>query len=310
MTSEIVVSSGAFNHCSSICQHGTGYFLAYYSGSNECSDDQSVYLTYIKDHNRLDTIKIGDGTGNPVLWESEHNTVIMLYSKFEDSGPITRLADRWKYCSLWVQTFSFANEKIYWTSIPYKISNGNDNLLGRCKPIKSSKDGLTYLPLYNELSRHNVIYTGKFYDYSMKCSFGYDMIQPTIWEQFGGMHSLSRNFTGDGRQQPLYVTLRYSHTDQNGIWTTPIPTTINNNNSSLQVFSHKADYYIIYNNTVSNTRRLLTLGKLNDDLTVDTKAVISGSYGAYPSYCTMGDKIYISYTNEHRQITVTTIDDI
>ena len=95
------ISASSFNHCSTVCPHHDGALVAWYSGSGECRDDQSVHVVFIdKLNNQFEPIRIGDCTGNPVLW-AQGNEAVLLWSKFEDTGDVRRIVDRWKYCSLW-----------------------------------------------------------------------------------------------------------------------------------------------------------------------------------------------------------------
>src|SRR5262245_36947564 len=95
------LAASTFNHCSSICPFREGTLLAWYSGEEECYDDQSVYLLFIGKTGASSPLRLGDKTGNPVLWR-DGERAFLLWSRFEDYGELKTLVDRWKYCSVWL----------------------------------------------------------------------------------------------------------------------------------------------------------------------------------------------------------------
>lgn len=290
------LSSGYFNHCSSICHFADGYFVAHYAGLNECSEDQSVFLTFVRHRTAIDTIKIGSGTGNPVIW-NEQDAIVMLYSRFEDSNTIKCLVDRWKYCSLWVQKFSFMHNKIYWSSLPVKLSDASQHLLGRCRPVNF--DGHLVLPLYDEVNRSNVLYqVDLFPSFKPLATYGHQMIQPTLWSSGGMLHSLSRNFN---------QTVQFAHYNQSADgsrWSDSKESSIYNTNNSCHAFTFNSINYLIWNDHPSYDRRNLSIGIINDDLTITKVAVLDKKYGSYPSVSTKDDEAIISYTTSARTIAV------
>lgn len=292
----ISLSSDNFNHCSSVSYVGEGYCVAYYAGRTECHQSQSVYLSYVKNGHLVDTIKIGDNTGNPVIW-CEQDTVVLLYSKFEDDGPIDRLSDRWKYCSLWLQSFGFVNNKIYWLTIPINLSTQR-HLLGRCKPIVHRNNLL--LPLYDELNRNCVLYGGR--NLSYISTYGVDMIQPTIWKSNDILNSLGRNFHSDHK-------VARHHSSPDGItWGDENMTNIPNINNSICVTSCDKGQIIVYNKINTHHRRDLRLGVLTNDFTIVNDKSLNLHYGSYPSADIRDGKAIISYTTGEGKISVTEYD--
>ena len=158
---EVSQSHSLFHHCSTVCPYKDGVVLAFYSGTGECQDDQGVYVTYFKNNNYADLLKIGDKTGNPVLFSSA-NHCFLIWSKFEDTGPLRSIVDRWKHCSLWIQKIDVA-DGITLVGQPHQISSPQDHLLGRCLPICIANQALYQqtqhtsdylLPLYDEVARN------------------------------------------------------------------------------------------------------------------------------------------------------------
>lgn len=299
------LTSGNFNHCSSVCHFNDGIMVAYYAGDNECADNQNVYLTFIRHQKEIDKIRMGNGTGNPVLW-IEQNTIVMLYSKFEEGMYHDRLADKWKDCSLWVQAFTFSNDKIYFSSIPHRISSSDCHLLGRCKPLisRNSEDSTDsiILPLYDELLRCNVIYKGMFPTYKRLASYGTDMIQPTLWATDGVIHSASRNFNKTNKYS------RHNSSTDSLAWSSEKDLNIYNRNSSLHAFTFDDRHFMIWNDTVSFDRSNLCIGEIGNDLSVIKIESLDRLYGSYPSVSVNNESIVITYTAHDRSIRITSID--
>lgn len=298
------LTSGDFNHCSSVCHFSDGIMVAYYAGDNECADNQNVYLTFIRHQKEIDKIRMGNGTGNPVLW-IEQNTIVMLYSKFEEGIHHDRLADKWKYCSLWVQTFAFNNDKIYFSSIPHRITSGDCHLLGRCKPLiyhnTDDSNDIATLPLYDESLRCNVIYQGMFPTYKRIASYGIDMIQPTLWSYNGVIHSASRNFNKTNRYS------RHNSSTDSLAWSSETDLNIYNRNSSLHAFTFDDRHFMIWNDTSSFDRSNLCIGEIDRDLSVIKIESLDRLYGSYPSVSVNDESIIITYTAHDRSIRITSI---
>lgn len=289
-TTEIFASS--FNHCSTVCPHQDGVLIAWYSGINECHDDQSVYLIFINQNNRSDIVRIGDKTGNPILWKSG-GEIFILWSKFEDDGVINRLADRWKYCSLWVQKIEIQDKPIL-VGKPTCVMGSANNLLGRCPAIHYK--GKVLLPLYDEVEGTCVIVDDS--NFTELSKFGSDIIQPTIWTKYNKLHSLGRNFRTHRNKA------QHTQSSDGVIWQQPIDTDIFNVNNSLCVVNWRNSEAIVWNDTTSRYRDKLTLGLLKNYncLEVIPVSVIGERYGAYPFCAVDGDRIHITFTNIRKRI--------
>lgn len=292
MDKAIEIFAASFNHCSTICSHQDGVLIAWYSGSNECHDDQSVHIIFISPSKRSDIIRIGDRTGNPVLW-NHNNTTTLLWSKFEDDGPINRTVDRWKYCSLWTQTIEMQNKPIL-KNRPECVIQSDKHLLGRCPPI--IKNGQVILPLYDELEGNCVIADGSTFNELSR--FGVGMIQPTIWAKHNKIHSISRNFRT--KKKHAY----YSSSADGTLWEEPQHTKISNVNNSVCVANWNRATAIIWNNTFLPYRNLLTLGLLNNQqpLSAVPISVLGERYGAYPYCAVINNKLHITFTNSSKKI--------
>lgn len=293
---------GNFNHCSSMCKLNNGILLAWYSGSSECSDDQSVNVVYINEYGETSNpLIISNNTGNPVLFHDE--TPVLLYSKFEDSESfrIRRLSDRWKTCSLWLQRIIVKNNKIIVIGDKKQLACPDQHLLGRCSPIQFN--GNILLPLYDEVERKCVIFSGKDLKYSEIARYGDDIIQPTIWTNGNKLSSLSRNFIN--RSGKILNNYAFLHESSDGkSWSEPIVTKLPNFNSSVQVTKWKDINVVLWNDTIHPVRNNLTLGILSNDSTdVERIAIIDAVHGSYPAICIDNqDKLHLSFTNASRRI--------
>lgn len=309
----LVSTSFKFNHCSTVCPYHNGVLLAWYSGTGECCDDQSVYIIFIDGLQQSEPLRIGDCTGNPVLIPAKDGGAIILWSKFEDKsyapmGKILRLADRWKYCSLWVQRVAVENGKVHLQEKPKRIAGPEQHLLGRCNPL--IHNGSVLLPLYDEVERSCVIFEGKLdniLDYVEIGRYGTDVIQPTLWCKGDKIGSLARNFSTHD-DNPILSKFCESASGRN--WSQPTLSNIWNLNNSLHVVKWYDDIIILWNDTNGRFRKNLTLGVLKcetDDLGflvyAEPVEVVGAKYGAYPSMCigNNGD-LNFSFTNISKQI--------
>ncbi len=293
----IEIYEDGFNHCSTIHPYQDGVLIAWYSGSTECSDDQSVYIVFINhdthsEINRSPTrIRIGDKTGNPVLWQNGQD-IYILWSKFEDDDTMFSLADRWKYCSIWVQKIDVCDNQIL-LSKPERIAASNQHLLGRCSVL--TFNNTTILPLYDELAGTCVLVDGT--TFKELSRFGVGMIQPTLWTKRNKVHALARNFRSTNKKAQYVCS-----SDINN-WSQPVDTNIYNVNNSLCVVSWGRSEIIIWNNGLSRAR--LTLGLLNKDysnLSAFPIIVVGVSYGAYPSCTIINNQLHLTFTNYKRRI--------
>lgn len=286
-----------FNHCSTVSEYKDGIAIAWYGGTKECHDDQSVFAIYIDKNGASQPLILEPKTGNPVLW-TENGRLYLLWSRFEDNVQIKRIVDRWKYCSLWLSELKLENDQLHLVGNLATI--GQHNLLGRCKPI--GHNGKLYLPLYDEVRRNGVIITGNHLNYKFSGRLGVNMIQPTLWSDGDKICSLSRNF---------YSLLRfsqYSESIDGVVWSDPVTTNVNNHNSSLHAINWCGYNLLLWNNTQEIRRSHLTLGIIEKSGNVKVLGIIS-KYGAYPSLCGHIDgDLYLSYTNAQGTINVCKYD--
>ena len=300
------ISASQFNHCSTVCPHGNGVFVAWYSGSGECRDDQSVHIVFIDGPTKSETIRIGDCTGNPVLW-AHGNDAILLWSKFEKHDDIRSLVDRWKYCSLWIQRLVYDNG-IELLGDPIQIAESDQHLLGRCCPIHTQNGYL--LPLYDELKGECVIFAGSGLQFEEHSRFGYKMIQPTLWEHTVDgetkLCALSRNFGSRAKQSFLCES-----TNGGVTWSDPVPSNLANINNSLHVVHWNKEDVVLWNDTYGPHRDKMTLGVLNEwiphpgfqEVRVLPVRIVGPRYGAYPSMCVdAAGNLNFTFTNANRTI--------
>lgn len=296
---QISIGANAFNHCSSLCPSESGVILAWYSGSGECQDDQSVYITYLSQGKSSTPLRIGDKTGNPIVWrEDEKNW--LLWSKFEDDGQITSLAHRWRYCSLWVQQIE-CTSTVELLGKPELIAVSSSHLLARTNPLVQSKN--TILPLYDEINRECVVYQGYNGIFNETARFGGSnrIIQPTIWSENRRLHSLSRNF-GNGRHRSLY----YYSDDYGYSWKFGGLSRFWNLNNSLVVAKYQNKHLILWNDIESQYRQNMSIGVVEWAEAVPQPhaiKILNKDHGSYPSLCVDNDDaIHFAYTDHHRQI--------
>lgn len=288
------ISALPFNHCSTVCPHRNGVLVAWYSGTGECRDDQSVHLIFINKKSKSKILRIGDNTGNPVLWPMDNNEAVLLWSRFEDIGPIHRLADRWKYCSLWIQRLTYKNG-IALLGDPIQLASPTQHLLGRCNPIRT-KSGKLLLPLYDEVNRTCVLYAGGSMNLEEVSRYGVDCIQPTLWFSGTKVCSIGRNFGNFSK------FAYYQESEDLVEWSEPQQTNVYNRNNSVHVIQWKEKLVILWNNTAQKYRKNMTIGELNG-LTTSPLQILDQRYGAYPSVCV--DKnglLHFTFTNSRKEI--------
>lgn len=293
------ISAGKFNHCSSLCPIDSGIVMAWYSGTGECQDDQSVYLTYLSEDNSSNFLRLGDKTGNPIVWR-EGNKNWLLWSKFEDDGPMASLAHRWRHCSLWVQEIS-NDDTIRLIGEPHQIADSSQHLLARINPLVTPT--YTILPLYDEVNRECVIFQGQHGNYKETSRFGKtnSIIQPTIWLENNKLNSLSRNF-GNSKRRSIY----YYFDDYNEKWKFGGLSHFWNLNNSIAVCNYLDHHLVIWNDEDSRYRRNMSIGIIKWKDAVPHPILLERlniAYGSYPNIC-VDDKqqIHFSYTNHERTI--------
>ena len=298
----LLVSASKFNHCSTVCPYQHGILLAWYSGSGECRDDQSVHVVSIEGSQQSKPLRIGDCTGNPVLVPAKKDA-ILLWSKFEDNGKISRLADRWKTCSLWTQKIGVRCGEVCLLGKPHKIAGPEQHLLGRCNPL--THNGSILLPLYDEVERTCVIFEGEDLCYTEVGRYGTNIIQPTLWLRDNRICSLARNFTQHNKRSFFCESI------DGKSWSQPTMTRLWNLNNSVHVVKWNNEDIVLWNDTDGRLRKNLTIGVLKyevDELgflhiTAEPIEVVGVEYGAYPSMCIdADDNLNFSFTNNAKQI--------
>lgn len=297
------ISAGDFNHCASLCPCSDGVLAAWYSGSGECRDDQSVHITYISNSRSLPPIRIGDKTGNPIIWR-EDQRVWLLWSKFEDIKPIQILAERWRFCSLWIQEVTLSEE--IQLHEPKMLAGPTEHLLARTNPIIVG--GKTLLPLYDEVRRQCVIYSGKNGEFEEISRYGNHIIQPALWVDDNShidgerrIHSLSRNF---GNRKKIAA---YYFSDSDGeSWSHGGYSFFKNVNNSLAVHQWGGKHVVLWNDSESIYRINMTLGTIGWESSVPAPIAIANinpRHGSYPCFCVDDDNLlHFAFTNHSRQI--------
>lgn len=289
------IGVSAFNHCSSLCPHNNGVLLAWYAGSGECKNDQSVYVTYLSGSKGLTPIRIGNKTGNPILW-NENGKTWLLWSKFEDIKPIRNLAHRWRYCSLWIQEVKFNGE--IELSQPTRITEATQNLLARTNPIMINKE--VVLPLYDEVKRECVLFSGSNGQFEELSRYGRGIIQPAIWVEGKRIHSLGRNF-GNRKRYSIHY-----YSDDCLTWSSNGSSSFRNMNSSIAVHPWNDHHMVLWNNSNTLYRTHMTLGIMDWDAEIPKPfalKVVNARHGSYPCFCVDKDnQLHFAYTNEERKI--------
>ena len=279
------ISNNNFNHCSTLASTDKSILLAWYSGSFECHDDQRVWITRLEENAGITGLE--PNTGNPVLFKDANDKIFILYSEFVPHVSIRRI-DKWKFCNLFIREVfeDHVSDRI-------KLSDESDHLLGRCSPIVV--DGITHLPLYNELDEYSVIYSGNGLEYTRSHVFGESEIQPAIYYE-NGLKAFTRNFNNQRKMSRF-------HSIENQ---TSIESNIPNNNSSLAVLKVDGIVFCVYNHTAEKLRKHLTLGYIKNGKIVPFRVI--DQYGAYPTIIKHLDSIVISYTGYYHDIKVRTFN--
>ncbi len=294
------ISAGDFNHCSSVASHKHGYILAWYAGTRECADDQSVHLAYVHKNRTSKFFRLGDCTGNPVVWNNG-NECILLWSRFEEADLVRRPVDRWKHCSLWAQRCAYDSKSDTVKLVGQKdqIAVPQWHLLGRCPPLEGKNGWL--LPLYDEMNGNGVIMNYRSPGIERLGNIGNSMIQPAIWRDKNKLCSLSRNFRTTRKLS------QYSEsTDGGQTWSPPRNSLLFNKNNSLTVLHWHNMNCVVWNDTKGLKRDNLCFGKIiydNGMIAGTPLFSLDSTYGSYPSMCvdSLGNMV-VSYTNPHRNI--------
>lgn len=276
-----------YNHSPSVLSLENGdYMTAWYSGEYECSKDQAVIIS-IKSELKHHVLE--PGTGNPILFRDENKDIKIIYSKFKDHKTFYHIAEKWKYCELYVRSISPKFE----LSEPTKLSDSNDHLLARCSPI--SYQNKTIIPLYNELEGNCVLKVFSQNEISDFCApFGELAIQPSLFIREEKLYSFCRNFLTTGKKLRIY--------DSNGDYE---ELNIYNNNSSIASINFNNHILIVYNDSKTSHRVNLSLGCLIDNQI--TKLYHIDDHGSYPSIATAKDGLLVAYTKSNK-ITVRYLD--
>jgi len=308
---ELILSAGEFNHCSTLVAHNGNILVAWYAGTKECADDQSVFVSLVQNGVAGEPLRIGDKTGNPVLFchEGKH---LLLYSLFEQKTD--HPVHRWRHCSLWLGEIGVNNGHPFLAGTR-RISTAGAHLLGRCLP--DCFNNKMVIPLYDELEGKCCV---GLMDYSGGVAysglFGNRMIQPALFVQDDILHAVCRNFCALGERSPETICARYC-TSLNGMdWSAPRPCCpkdsvfFPNWNSSLAIEStDEGDvHFVVWNDTQDRQRLRLTLGKLEVEpigyIKPQPLMTITEGKGHYPSLLVCSNSVLVSYTGEDRKIHV------
>ena len=333
---------GNFNHCVSVNVHKGITSLAWYSASRECLDNQSVYLVNPKISMNAPIERVGDKTGNPIIFNHQGDTYL-LFSKFEKPEGLGAL--RWQHCSLWIVRLVLGknHHPLMVDASLMKIADASKHLLARCNPITMS-NGSTIIPLYDEKYAKNVLMllpksyfeSGRddsplFRELSGEtqfppCSmgFGVNCIQPTLFASNSDpedqiLYSLSRTFVPYGSQKPIregetpsvYSMLHRLPLENRGLVSNSrsideTETPLFNLNSSIHAVNWGDDIFIIWNRMKKRIRSNLSLGHIS----IDDGNVVLNSFvdltknfkGSYPSMFVYKNKLHFAYTNDSYKI--------
>lgn len=289
------IGAGAFNHCASLCPCSDGVLLAWYAGTGECQDDQSVHVTYLSNGRPLPPIRIGDKTGNPIVWR-EGDKHWLLWSRFEDLESSRILATRWRSCSLWIQQVEISDG--IQLSEPALLAEATEHLLARTNPLTVGKR--TILPLYDEVRRQCVMYGGKDGQFEEISRYGDHIIQPAIWRSGDTIHSLSRNF-GNRKKRSCYF-----FSGDAIDWRPGGFSYFKNVNNSLAVCQWDDQHVVLWNNTDAIYRVDMTLGLVGWNVDVPSPlpiVIVNKRHGSYPCLCVDdNDLLHFAYTDPNRRI--------
>lgn len=295
------ISFGQMNHCASACPLNEGIVISCYSGTAECEKDQSVYATYWSESNDpkySNPIKLGELTGNPVIWSTGSNSAVLLCSIFTKMN-VPRI-DRWRYCDNWLHKIQLENNRlIIHESRRLDVDIG---YLGRCQPIQVGEEWL--LPLYREHDCYGMILASKDgWSWEQRGNIGKMntdsgtrfgsgiLIQPTIWHDGYQIHALCRDITNVGKAWYSYSS------DVGRTWSKPIHSTIDSRNNSLVVIQDGTKSpWVVWNISVPqhNARKFMVLAKIDHIDALPKIDHVENKYrlnplkstsASYPNYC-------------------------
>lgn len=269
-----------YNHSPSVLPlEDDNYLTAWYSGEYECSQDQAVIISQKngEKHHVLEP-----GTGNPILFRDDNGNIKIIYSKFKDYKTLYHIAEKWKYCELYVRSIS----PEFGLTEPTKLSDSNEHLLARCSPI--SYQNKTIIPLYNELEGNCELRVFKQDKLTHFCApFGKLAIQPSLFTKEEKLYSFCRNFLTVGQKMRMY-DLEGNYEELN----------IQNNNSSVASINFNNHVLIVYNDTKTQHRVNLSLGCFIDNKII--KLYHIDDHGSYPSIAKTKDGLIVAYTRSNK----------
>lgn len=287
------------SHCATICQLNSGMLLAYYTAQRECHSSQRVYLIFFDGRTYSKPYKIDEGTGNPVLWNSGLDAILM-HSKFEMGA--TFLIDKWKFCSNWLKKISLINGELIVSE--EKMLDMPVGYLGRCAPIwmprgvdlqdASKVSSELLLPIYFEDHPFGEVLSSKDgWEWERRGRIGGDglLMQPTLWYDGSKLCSLSRNYIRTG------LAFYSESLDMGKTWSDPVYSKIpNHNNSIIAIYDETRDPLLIWNDSKKRGRLILSDHKMNEICVLN-----KSNYGAYPNYCfDREDNLHVVFTDNFR----------
>lgn len=274
------LDKGSFNHSASICRdtNTNSELVCWYHGNYECSEDQTLSVSMIRDNKEIDSIEIERKVGNSIIFKHE-NEIYVIYSRFRKMTQ--NRIERWQHCILKASKISIKNDKLSFSK-PWAISS-KIGMLPRCNPIKI--DGKTLLPLYYEYDNRE----GSGVECTIKSTkkrpivldemtiieSEHQMIQPTFYADDGIVKCLGRNF------KPIQNNALFSQ-KENGKWSQAVfDNRFLNFNNSISTFQGGNKTYVLWNNDPRG-RRNMTLGEIRKD-NVKSLLISTFDHASYPN---------------------------
>jgi hypothetical protein len=308
------------SHCATICRHKKGMLIAYYEG-RECLDEQHVRIEYWEKDKLKASICLPEKTGNCVLIPATNSKAVLICSYFMDTDGISRPnnpVQRWMFCMNWKIEISYKNG--------IQIGNFEEleldpkiGLLTRCQAIRGQQD-VWFLPMYREHNCYGLIATSKdAWNWKIAGKIGEStningrfgsgiLIQPTIWLDHLGYHTLSRDVSKGSRAW-------YSRSVDGMVWSVPEKTQVSNaNNSLVAIQDGTTSPLIIWNQGMNRSKLCLgrwnPLGKTikpiinlaNPEKVYSLGAMVNRIHNSsYPNYAHDDDNnIHIIHSHNHK----------
>lgn len=235
--------------------------------------------------------------GNPVLYQSKDGTIHLFVVATSYAG--------WAASKIYHLTSKTGDAFMFKQVLPLSPFLNVSHLV-RATPI-ALQDGGFYLPIYHEMMNKFEVLLRFDRDghliAKIKPNHLRNVLQPSVI-------AISEQECLSVRRHRYSEPLLVQHCHQGGLsWQEPIASTINNDNSSLNIITIKDEYFVIHNqNKGDNSRHSLWLSKLNQTTPtyqIQPKLLLDKSDDggvSYPTTMVVGNHLHVVYTYDRKSI--------